>query len=115
MNFDDSNRFLGVDNHYANNAFYKNSLSCKMEEFSRNFESKVTEIERCTDCSSTELTTEKYYQILHRLIELENNVKKKTHKDYCMLNKFVLIEFNVEGEVIKKLTKRGTQSRYVII
>ena len=64
---------------------------------------------------SFRLTTEKYYQILHRLIELENNVEKKTHKDYRMLNKFVLMEFNVEGEVIKKLTKRGTQLRYVII
>ena len=36
----------------------------------------------CTDNSSTEFTTEKYYQIMHRLIELESNTEKKPHKEY---------------------------------
>ncbi|KAI1722073.1 KRAB-A domain-containing protein 2-like [Ditylenchus destructor] len=51
---------------------------------------------------------------LHRLIEIESDHSiKKTPADYKLRGKFDILSVDVEGTIVKKLVKKGTQLRYV--
>jgi hypothetical protein len=60
------------------------------------------------------ITREEYAAKLQRLIQLENDHSiKKEKSDYRLLDKFDVLELNVEGVRVQKLIKKRTELRFV--
>lgn len=55
-----------------------------------------------------------YDLMMHRILQLqEDKAIRKDERDYRIINRFEVLEVNIEGQNIRKLVKKGTQLRYV--
>ncbi len=62
------------------------------------------------------LTKEQYDSDLRRVKELtDNDGIKKEARDYQLLKKYDIVRIKIDGEVMEKLKKRGTDQRFVTV
>lgn len=60
------------------------------------------------------ISREQYEGKINRLVELQNDKSiKKEQKDYRMLERFEVLEVDIEGQKIRKLVKKGTEKRLI--
>merc|ERR1719233_2307675 len=79
------------------------------------FDEKVLEMEGRKGKNSRVLTSQHYTNTVHRLRQLENQTEQRTLVDSNLRRRFSLLKYEVEGNIIEKLVKPGTNILYVPI
>jgi hypothetical protein len=85
-----------------------------MEDFKTKFNQKIIDLSANKAYNSTVLSRENYNQILSRLCDLNSNKEaKKSSSDLRLLNRYTIREFDMGGQVTRRLIKSGTNLPFV--
>ena len=84
-----------------------------IEDHKNKFNEKVLEGQAKKGKNSRMLTKEHYLTTVERLKQLENLSEQRNLTDYNLMRRFALLRVESGGNIVEKLVKPGTNSRFV--
>ena len=84
-----------------------------IEDHKNKFNEKVLEGQAKKGKNSRMLTKEHYLTTVERLKQLENPSEPRTLTDYNLMRRFALLRVESGGNIVEKLVKPGSNSRFV--
>ena len=84
-----------------------------VEHHKEKFQSKVLEMQATKGKNSRMISRANYHETLVRLKEMEDLTRHKTLADFNLLRRFSVLRVEVNGVVVEKLVKPGSNLRFI--